>query len=107
LPLVLQTPHLEIFAVPHPRPIVTGPGHPRLLSLGQTGALIDVNRPGRYRVAIRYTPYWSATTGCVRRASDGMTWLTVRQAAVVRLGFKWTLHRALGVLDGASSNCRS
>lgn len=107
LPVVLRTRHLVIFAVPHPRPIITGPGRAWVLSLGQTEAVVDVARAGTYRIAIRYTPYWQASSGCVRRTHDGMTRLTTRRAGVIRLRFAWSFDRALGVLDGsASSTCR-
>jgi hypothetical protein len=106
LPVVLRTRHVTIFAVPHPRPMVTGSAPGRVLSLGQAGAVIDLPRAGSYRVAIRYTPYWRASAGCIRRTRDGMTRLTVPHAGVVRLSFRWSLHRALHVLDGSlSSNC--
>lgn len=101
LPVVLRARHLTIFAVPHPRRIVTGPGSPRVLSLGQTSAVVELHRSGSYRVAIRYTPYWAASSGCIHPAPDGMTQVTVRSAGVVRLDFRWSVGRALHVLGGS------
>jgi hypothetical protein len=106
LPVVLRAAHLTIFAVPRPRAIVTGPGPARVASLSQNGALLDVARAGTYRVAIRYTPYWSVSSGCVRRASDGMTRLTAPRAGRVGLAFSWTPERALDVIAGTpASDC--
>jgi hypothetical protein len=106
LRVVLRTGHLTIFHVPGPRPIITGPGAPRVLSLTPSGAVLDVRRAGTYRVAIRYTPYWAVSEGCVRGTHDGMTRLIVRRAGRVQLVFRWTLERALDVvLGGPASDC--
>jgi hypothetical protein len=106
LRVVLDARHLMIFEVPHARPMVTGPGRARVLSLAQSGALFDVPRAGTYRVAIRYTPYWGVSTGCARQARDGMIRLTVPSAGRVRLVFSWTPERALDVIAGApASDC--
>ena len=107
LPVVLRAAHLTIFQVPHPRPIVTGSASARVVFLWHSGALIDVGRAGTYRVAIRYTPYWGASSGCARPASDGMTRLTVPRAGRVKLAFNWTPERALDVIAGSpASDCR-
>jgi hypothetical protein len=107
LSVVLRTRHLTIFELPHPAPIVTGPGPARVVFLSHSGALIEVGRAGTYRVAIRYTPYWGASSGCARRASDGMTRLAVPRAGRVKLAFNWTPERALDVIAGSpASDCR-
>jgi hypothetical protein len=106
LRVVLRTRHLTIFDVPRPHAIVTGAGRARVLSLTQSSALLDVRHAGTYRVAIRYTPYWDISAGCVRRARDGMTRVTVPHTGEVRLVFRWTPERALDVLSGApASDC--
>jgi hypothetical protein len=106
LRVVLRARHLTIFEVPRARPIVTGPARARVLSLTPSGALIDLPRAGTYRVAIRYTPYWGASAGCVREARDGMTRLTVPRAGTVKLAFSWTPERALDVVAGTpASDC--
>jgi hypothetical protein len=106
LRVVLRAHHLTIFEVPHARPIVTGPGRARVLSLTRGGALLDLPRAGTYRVAIRYTPYWGVTEGCTREALDGMTRLTVPRAGRVTLVFSWSAERAFDVVAGApASDC--
>ena len=71
---VHNTRHITIFEVPNPRPIVTGQGPARMIRLGQTQMVMEVGSPGHYRVAVRYSPYWSAVnnTGCVSKGDDGM-----------------------------------
>jgi hypothetical protein len=106
LRVVLRTPHLTIFEVPRPLPIVTGPGGARVLSVTHGSALLDVTSAGTYRVAIRYTPYWGVSAGCVRAAPDGMTRLRVPRAGRVMLAFRWTPEGALDVVAGSpSSDC--
>jgi hypothetical protein len=104
LRVVMRAPHLTIFEVPHPRPIVTGPGAAHVVSMTRSGALLDVTQAGTYRVAIRYTPYWGVSSGCARGARDGMTRLTVPRAGRVKLVFSWTPERALDVIAGTSAS---
>ena len=78
---------ISIYAVPRPRPIVTGPGHPALLALRESRLLVRVTRGGAYRVAVRWSPYWHASTGCVSRTHDGMLRLRTLGAAKVRISF--------------------
>ena len=106
LRVALRARHLTIFEVAHPKPIVTGPGRARMVSLTPNGALIDVARAGTYRLAIRYTPYWTVSPGCARQARDGMTRLAVPRAGRVTLVFRWTAERALDVVAGTpASDC--
>jgi hypothetical protein len=84
---VFVTPEVAIYAVPRPQPIVTGPGAPRLLALHESRLLVRVNRGGQYHVAVRWSPYWNASTGCLTRTSDGMVQLQTRRAATVRIAF--------------------
>ena len=100
LTLVRRTAHLSIYAVRAPSPVVVGPGPARVTSLTQDGVTVALGAPGTYRLAIRYTPYWRATSGCVTRAADGMTFLTVRRGGRVRLRFRFNADRALDALVG-------
>jgi hypothetical protein len=106
LRIALRARHLTIFEVPHPRPIVTGPGRARMVSLTENEAVLAVARAGTYRVAIRYTPYWGVSPGCAREARDGMTRLAVPRAGPVTLVVSWTPERALDVVAGTpASDC--
>jgi hypothetical protein len=64
------------------------------------------NAPGAYRVKVRWSPYWRASSGCVSRTSDGMTRLTVPRAGLVELGFKLSVGRGLQTLAGLSPQQR-
>ena len=108
LPIVERTPTTTIYAVPEPRPIVTGPGAPRVVKLGLTSITIAVHRPGRYRLAVRYSPYWSAgEAACVGASADRMTDVYARKAGLVRLRFAVSASRALSAVAGDERSCDS
>lgn len=103
---VLRTGTVTIYAVPGARPIVTGPGHPRLLSLGESRLRLWVPRAGTYRIAVRWSPYWQASSGCLSRGADGMLLLRTEAARVVSLVFRVDTDRALDALAGEGPECR-
>ena len=66
--------------------------------------MVRVGVPGDYRVAVRYSPYWHASAGCVAPRTDGMTTLRTAHAGVVSLDFSLNAGRALAVLGGGSGS---
>lgn len=96
---------ISIYAVPRPRPIVTGPGHPALLALRESTLLVRVTRSGVYRVAVRWSPYWHASTGCVTPTHDGMLRLRTHGAAEVRIVFDVDPSRLLDAFTGEAPAC--
>lgn len=106
LKAVMRSPNLTIYEVPHPRSMITGPGHPRVLALGGTQVRLELSEPGRYRLAVRYSPYLRAGGVCLRKRVDGMTELVARHSGVIELDFDFDLGRALDVLGGSvKSGC--
>ena len=53
---VFATSELTVFELEGARPIVTGPGTAQVLRLTQSHVVLRLERPGAYRVAIRYSP---------------------------------------------------
>ena len=102
---VLRTPQLTIYEVPLPRPLVTGPVPARVVAFTQTTVTVALAQPGRYRLAVRYSPYWEASAGCLARGKDGMIRLTVRRAATVALHFHVDAGGALSALAGRGEAC--
>jgi hypothetical protein len=96
---------IAIYAVPLPRPIVTGPDRPVLLGLLESRLVVRVRRGGTYRVAVRWSPYWQASTGCLARTSDGMLRLRTRSAATVRIAFDVDPTSLLNAFAGAKPIC--
>ena len=103
---VFYTGKLTIYAVPDPQPILTGPGFPTLTSLTESHIGVVVHGGGTYRIAVRWSPYWHASLGCLRKGRDGMVRLTTRHAHFVRLTFRVDATRALEELAGQQPTCR-
>src|SRR5262249_48050134 len=102
---VLVTDHLLIYVVPHARPILTGPGRPRVVALTQSRVDVTVGRRGVYRVAIRYSPYWASSDGCVRKGKDGMVRLAVSRPGRISVRFRVNAESALHALAGSPPDC--
>jgi hypothetical protein len=100
LRVVFRSRHLTVYEVPNPMPLVTGPGKARVLSFGHEGMVVSLGRPGRYRVATSWSPYWQATGACLEKNSDDMIRLVARRAGVVRLSFDVSASAALATLAG-------
>ncbi|HEY7421875.1 MAG TPA: hypothetical protein VH541_07685 [Gaiellaceae bacterium] len=97
---------VSIYAVPQPRPIVTGPGGPEVLALRESRLRIRVPRGGTYRVAVRWSPYWHASTGCLTRAPGGLLSLRTRAAATVRIGFDVDARSLFDAFADSTPRCR-
>jgi hypothetical protein len=105
LATVLRTRHATVYAVPHPVSMLTGPGRPRVLALRAASVTVSLSRPGRYRLALRYSPYWTSPGVCVAERPDGMVELAARRSGVFRLRFSVTASRAVAALAGQPSLC--
>jgi len=103
---VFFTSSLTIFAVPHPRAIVTGPGRPVVTSLTASHVKLAVHRGGTYRIAVRWSPYWRASDGCLSKGKDGMIRLRTRGPQTVALMFQVDAAHALDQLAGDRPACR-
>ncbi|HEY3551782.1 MAG TPA: hypothetical protein VGK69_12095 [Gaiellaceae bacterium] len=102
---VFATRIVSIYAVPRPRPIVTGPGRPAVLALRESRIRVHVSRRGTYRIAVRWSPYWHASTGCLSRGGGGMLRLRTRAAATVRIGFDVDASSLFDAFDDAAPRC--
>jgi hypothetical protein len=65
-----------------------------------------VDKPGNYRVAVRWSPYWRTRQGCVSRESDGMVRLTAPHAGLIDLSMSPNLARGLATLAGVDAKRR-
>jgi hypothetical protein len=97
-----RTSNGTIYEVPSPQSIVTGPGRARVVSLTQTRIVLHVQARGRYRLAVRYSPYWRPSAGCVSRGPDGMLRVTTRAPGWLALSFDVRPGRALEAFAGES-----
>jgi hypothetical protein len=104
---VFTTREVSIYAVPRPRPIVTGPGRPSLLALRESRLIVRVSRGGTYSIAVRWSPYWRASSGCLERTPEGMLRLRTSGPSTVRIVFDVDGTALLDALTGTSPSCIS
>lgn len=76
---VFRTPDWTVYRVIDPGPMVRPPA--RLVELGTDSFAVRSPRPGTFRVAIRWTPYWTiqSGSGCVEEGPDGFTRIRFRR----------------------------
>ncbi len=103
LRLVYSSHHWHIYAVRGPTPLVSGPG--RVTSLGHDSLSLQVDAPGSLLVRVRYTSYWTVTSGagCVQRGAGGWTRVDAARRGPLRLRASFSLGRAFG----SGRSCRS
>jgi hypothetical protein len=97
---VMRTKHISIYAVPSPRPLITGPAAASVVELDQTRVSVKTAAAGTYRLAIRYSPYWMASAGCLDPGKDSMIRLRTPAAGTVQLSFHVNARRAFAALAG-------
>jgi hypothetical protein len=104
---VFASRYVSIYAVPRPHSIVTGPGRPTVLALRESHLLLRLSRAGTYGVAVRWSPYWHASSGCLTRAPEGMLRLRTPGPATVRIKFDVDARSLLAAFDGTRRGCAS
>jgi len=100
LRIVMKTEHVAIYEVPVPRPLITGPGAAKVVALTETRVTVRATEAGTYRLAIRYSPYWMASSGCLDPGQDSMIRLRLSEPGTVRLSFHFNARRALAAFAG-------
>jgi hypothetical protein len=90
---VWRSRHWRLFAVRAPRPLATAPA--RLQSAGTDSFVLDAPAPGTYEVRLRFTPYWSLTSGhgCVQEAPGDWTAVRVGAPGTVHVGIAFSPAR--------------
>jgi hypothetical protein len=99
-------PHWRVFEVTRTSPIVKsrGPGHASLLNVAPQSFALAVQKPGRFVVRVRATPFWTMRPqdGCVGKSGP---WTLVRadRPGIVRVSIGFSLDR---VRQAAASDYR-
>ncbi len=108
LDVAYRTAEATIYAVPSPRTIVEGPAAAWVQELAPTRVRLELESPGSYRVAVRWSPYHDVSAGaCLRRGPDGMVILDASRRGTFDVRFRVTTGRALRVLAGSGgAHCR-
>jgi hypothetical protein len=94
--------HVTIYELPHASPLIVGPASATVLWMWSSRFVAQFDAPGTYRVKVRWSPYWRASSGCVARTKDGMVRLTVRHAGLTELAFGVSVGRGLQALAGVT-----
>jgi hypothetical protein len=108
LVLALRDSRFEIYELPRPTPILTGPAQASLVRLDHERIAGRVAAPGTYRLAARFTPLWRLAEGrgCLARAPDGMTSVRLERAGPFELALE---KNPFGIvearLDGGAAPC--
>jgi hypothetical protein len=97
---VYRSREVTIYIVPGAVPIARG-----LLALTDERIKIAVRKPGTMRIAVKYSPYWHASKGCLSEGKDHMLRLTNRRARTVTIVFDVSAGRALRTLAGERPDC--
>jgi hypothetical protein len=81
LELVFRTPDWRIYELTDAKPMLSGPGAASIKAFKHDRIAGRVAKPGTYRLAVRYMPYWEVKRGavCVAKALNGMTLVEVQQ----------------------------
>jgi hypothetical protein len=98
-----------IYELPEATPIATPASRISVRSLTAGGIALYVDRPGRYRLRLRYTPYWRVVGGgaCVAPRSPWGTELRASRAGLIRVRFDVTLGRMARAVLGDRGGCAS
>jgi hypothetical protein len=103
---VFRAAHVSVYELPNARSMVVGPGLATVEWLWATRIVFLVDKPGNYRVALRWSPYWRTQQGCVSSEPDGMVRVTAMHAGLVDLDLSPNLTRGLATLAGVDAKRR-
>ena len=97
---VFRSAHVSVYELPHATSLVTGPGLATVNWMYPSRVVFEVAKPGTYRVALRWSPYWRTEQGCVAKGEDGMVRVRAVHAGIVDLRFALTVNRGLDAIAG-------
>lgn len=108
LRIVYRDPFVTIYALADPTPMLVGPPgtSASVDHFGHASLLLQTSAPGRYSLAINYTPYWTIAprgSACVAKAPGGFSTLVVKRPGTVRLLFSPSLRQ---MIEGGNETCR-
>jgi hypothetical protein len=94
-----------VYELPGATRMLAGPGRASLSVFGHDRIEGRIDAPGVYRLAVRFTPYWTVGAGsvCTTRAADGMTLLHATQPGGFTLSVEQDAAPIAGRLIGRDS----
>ncbi|HEX4527258.1 MAG TPA: hypothetical protein VH108_11030 [Gaiellaceae bacterium] len=97
---VFRSAHIVVYQLPYATPLITGAGDASVVWMYPTHVVALVDAKGRYKVRVRWSPYWRASSGCVWRGPDGMLRLLAARPGLVDLSVSVDVKRGLETLTG-------
>ena len=96
-----------VFEFPDARPIATPADGIRVLELNANSVTLSVQKPGTYRLRVRYTPYWHAegVAACAAPMTPWGTELRVHEPGLVKLSFDVRLGTFVNTVMGGQRDC--
>ncbi|MBA3843214.1 MAG: hypothetical protein H0X39_11495 [Actinobacteria bacterium] len=99
---VFHSAHVDIYRLSGASPIITGAGDANIFWMYPTRMVFSVSKPGRYRVKVRWSPYWQTSQGCVWRGTDGGLRVQAYQPGLIDLHLSVSVSSGLQALAGRS-----
>jgi hypothetical protein len=79
LRLVMRTRSFDVYELPRPTPLLTGPGHPTVTRFTGDAIAATTTRAGTYLLRVHYTPYWHVAGDVCVGAAGALTRIRVRR----------------------------
>jgi len=79
-----------LYAVTNPRPVIAAPG--RVIARDAVSLTVSLPDPGEYVVRLRWSPYLTASNGCMRPTGDGWSVIVVEQPGTAKIHGSLTPH---------------
>jgi hypothetical protein len=106
LEVVFRSKDWTIYRLPHPTPLLTGPGRAVVTAFGHTTIRGVVSAPGTYLLRAHYSPYWRLSgAGCVRRGPGMMTMVQLNRAGPFSLSVPGTPEAFIDELVTGQRHC--
>ena len=107
LPLVARVGDWSVYEVPNATPIATPPDLIEIRHIDAREVTFEVERPGNYRLRLRYTPYWRVIRGeaCVAPREPWATELRVTTPGTITLRFDVGVGKVVKAVLGREATC--
>lgn len=107
LPQIAEIGSWKVYEVPDATPIATPAGSISVRRIDSERVTVHATKPGRYRLRIRYTPYWRVVEGdgCVMPTSTWTTELRVTKPGMITLQFQVGFSRVVSTVLGRPARC--
>ncbi len=106
LPRAARLPGWTVYEAADTPPLATPASRVGVVAVTPGRVTLRVDRPGVYRVRMRYSPYLEADNGaCVTARAPWGVKLAATRAGIVHIGFRVTPQRVLDTLVGHDTAC--